>query len=135
MNNNKAVIVGCGIAGLSSAIRLKVGGIDTNVYEMNSYPGGKLTAFSEQGYRFDMGPSLFTMPQFVEELFEIAGKNVHDHFDYKKKDIVCNYFFEDGTRFQAKADEEDFAKLAEETFDVSRNTILEYFKESKKSTT
>ena len=132
MKNNKAVIIGCGIAGLSGAIRLKAGGIDVDVYEMNSYPGGKLTAFSKQGYRFDMGPSLFTMPQFMEELFDIAGKNIYDYFEYKKKDIVCNYFFEDGTRFQAKADQEEFAKVAEETFDVSKNAIFQYFTESKK---
>lgn len=132
MSTNKAIIVGCGIAGLSSAIRLKSGGLDVDVYEMNSYPGGKLTAFSENGYRFDMGPSLFTMPQFVEELFEVSGKEIKDYFQYKRKDTVCHYFYEDGTRFQAKADQEEFAELAEATFNVSKKKILEYFQESKK---
>lgn len=128
----KAIIVGCGIAGLASAIRLRSAGLRVDVYEMNSYPGGKLTEFSENGYRFDMGPSLFTMPQFVEELFEVAGKNVKDYFEYTRKKTVCHYFYEDGTRFQAKADQQEFAEEAANTFDVSKQTILEYFKESKK---
>lgn len=132
MSKHKAIIVGCGIAGLSSAIRLKSGGLEVDVYEMNSYPGGKLTAFSENGYRFDMGPSLFTMPQFVEELFDVSGKKIKDYFQYKRKDTVCHYFYEDGTRFQAKADQEEFAALAEATFSVSKKKILEYFQESKK---
>ena len=67
----KAIVIGAGIAGLSAAIRLQNSGFQVSVFEMNDYPGGKLTAFSEQGYRFDMGPSLFTMPHFVDELFTI----------------------------------------------------------------
>jgi len=128
----KAIIIGSGIAGLASAIRLQSAGLDVDVYEMNSYPGGKLTEFSENGYRFDMGPSLFTMPQFVEELFEVAEKEIKDYFEYTRKKTVCHYFYEDGTRFQAKADQKEFAEEAGKTFDVSEDTILEYFKESKK---
>ena len=84
----KAIVIGCGIAGLASAIRLQSAGLHVEVYEMNGYPGGKLTAFSENGYRFDMGPSLFTMPQFVEELFEVAGKSTQDYFEYTRKETV-----------------------------------------------
>ena len=132
LKSEKAIVVGAGIAGLATCIRLRSAGLEVDVYEMNSYPGGKLTAFSENGYRFDMGPSLFTMPQFVEELFEVAGRKVEDYFSYKRKDTVCHYFYEDGTRFQAKADQQEFAEEAEKTFDVQQETILKYFKESKK---
>ena len=128
----KAIIIGAGIAGLATSIRLQSKGISTDVFEMNSYPGGKLTEFSEKGYRFDMGPSLFTMPQFVEELFSVAEKNSDDYFQYKRKQTVCHYFYEDGTRFQASADQEAFAKNAEASFQVSKNDILNYFKRSKK---
>ena len=76
----KAIVIGSGIAGLASAIRLRAVGIDVDVFEMNSYPGGKLTASSKHGYRFDMGPSLFTMPQFVEELFTVSGMKMADYF-------------------------------------------------------
>jgi phytoene desaturase len=127
-----SIIVGAGIAGLATSIRLKSAGFDVNVFEMNSYPGGKLTEFSENGYRFDMGPSLFTMPQFVEELFAVAGKKMTDYFEYHRKKTVCHYFYEDGTRFQAAADQEGFAKNAASSFDVKEKDILNYFKRSKK---
>ena len=126
------VIIGAGIAGIAAAIRLKALGHNVTVFEANSYPGGKLTAFSKQGYRFDMGPSLFTMPQFVEELFQTAKVPIEDCFQYHKKDIVCNYFYEDGTTFSAFGDETQFAKSAAETFNVDENTLFNYFKKSKK---
>jgi len=67
----KAILIGSGVAGLATSIRLALKGYKTHVFEVNSYPGGKLSAFELEGYRFDAGPSLFTMPQFVTELFEL----------------------------------------------------------------
>ncbi len=131
MDNKTIIIIGAGIAGLSAAIRLKSQGHNVQVYEANSYPGGKLTAFSESGYRFDMGPSLFTMPQFVEELFEVAGRDISNYFNYKKKSVVCNYFYEDGTTFSALADNKKFADQASKTFDVNSDTLSEYFNRCK----
>ena len=64
----KAIVIGSGIAGLASALRLRAKGYDVDVFEANDYAGGKLHAFESRGYRFDYGPSLFTMPQYVEEL-------------------------------------------------------------------
>lgn len=132
MKPKKVTIIGAGIAGLSAAIRLKAQGYDVAVFEANSYPGGKLTAFSEKGYRFDMGPSLFTMPQFIEELFKVSNKDINAYFEYKKKEVVCNYFYEDGTTFSALADEKAFAKKASETFNVTAETLINYFDRSKK---
>ena len=132
MKTKSIIIIGAGIAGIATAIRLKSQGHNVSVHEANTYPGGKLTSFSKSGYRFDMGPSLFTMPQFIEQLFEVAEKPIADYFIYKKKEIVCNYFYEDGTRFSALADETDFAQSASQIFDVDKSDILDYFKRSKK---
>lgn len=131
MEKEKVIIIGAGIAGLATAIRLQSKGYKVSVYEANSYPGGKLSAFTEKGYRFDKGPSLFTMPQFVESLFEVANKPVKDYFQYIKKDVVCNYFYEDGTTFSAFASKEKFAKNASETFNVKEQTVLDYLERSK----
>jgi phytoene desaturase len=132
MKKRTVIIIGAGIAGIAVAIRLKSQGYNVSIYEANTYPGGKLTAFSKSGYRFDMGPSLFTMPQFIEQLFEVAKKPIEAYFQYKKKEVVCNYFYEDGTTFSALADETEFAKSASQIFDVDKNEILDYFKKSKK---
>ncbi len=131
MKNNKTIVIGSGIAGIATAIRLRAAGAQVKVFEANTCPGGKLSSFSEQGYRFDMGPSLFTMPQFVEELFECAGKPIESYFSYKKKEVVCHYFYEDGTTFCAKGDPALFAKQAAKTFDVKEETILAYLSKSK----
>ena len=90
--SKKAVVVGSGIAGIASAIRLQNKGYSVQVLEKNAYPGGKLTVLEGNGYRFDAGPSLFTMPNLVTELFELSGKNPSDYFNYKRLEILCNYF-------------------------------------------
>ena len=128
----KAIVIGAGIAGLATAIRLRSKGFSVTVFEANSYFGGKLTAFTESDFRFDMGPSLFTMPQFLEDLFDKSGKDINDYFSYYKKNTICNYFYEDKTRFSAKAEPEEFAKSAAQSFNVEKETVLDYFKESKK---
>ncbi|RYD72607.1 MAG: FAD-dependent oxidoreductase, partial [Sphingobacteriales bacterium] len=92
----KAIIIGSGIAGIATAIRLAVKGYAVMVFESNSYPGGKLTEINIDGFRFDAGPSLFTMPQYVDELFTLAGKNPRDYFRYEKLEEICKYFYEDG---------------------------------------
>ena len=127
----KAIIIGAGIAGLSLAVRLQSKGIQVSVFEANSYPCGKLTELSKKGYRFDMGPSLFTMPQFVEELFSISNKNINHYFSYKKKETVCHYFYKDGTFFKASSNTDTFSSDAANVFDVEKNTIDNYFKKSK----
>src|SRR6476646_6671396 len=110
---SKAIIVGAGIAGIATAIRLAAKGYKVDVFEGNSYPGGKLSEFKIGNYRFDAGPSLFTMPQYVDELFELAGKNPKIYFKYEKLEEVCRYFWEDKTKLTAFADIEKFAQEIE----------------------
>ena len=61
----KVAVIGAGIAGIASAIRLAHKGFEVSVFEANAYPGGKLSTFQLKGYRFDAGPSLFTLPHLV----------------------------------------------------------------------
>ena len=88
----KVSIIGSGIAGLASAIRMAVRGYEVHVFEANSYPGGKLTEIQVGNYRFDAGPSLFTMPQYFEDLFALAGKKFTDYCSYQKLDTITHYF-------------------------------------------
>lgn len=132
MPQQKAVIIGAGIAGIATAIRLAVKGYAVEVFEANSYPGGKLSEFEQQGYRFDAGPSLFTMPQYVDELFRLTGKNPADTFRYQQLNIICNYFYADGSRFTAYADADRFAQEAEQVLHESAENIQAYFNKSRK---
>lgn len=130
MKQKKAVVIGAGIAGIASSIRLANKGYQVTVLEANSYPGGKLSQIEGKGYRFDAGPSLFTMPQYVDELFELSNKNPRDFFNYKKLETVCNYFYEDGLRLSAYADIQRFAQEVEEKTQDNAETILKFLAKS-----
>ncbi len=109
-NHKKAVIIGAGIAGIATAIRLAVKGYAVEVFEANPTPGGKLAEIKKDKFRFDTGPSLLTLPQYIDELFELAGKDVSAYFQYQKLDVNCKYFYEDGTKLTAYADKDKFEK-------------------------
>ena len=118
-------IVGAGIAGIAAAVRMAARGYAVDVYEANAYPGGKLSSFAQDGYRFDAGPSLFTMPQYVDELFTLCGERAADHFSYERLPTVCEYFWDDGTRLSAYADPQAFAREAHEKLGVPASTVQE----------
>ncbi len=114
--------MGAGIAGIAAAIRLAVKGYDVEVFEASGYPGGKIAEIKQNGYRFDAGPSLLTMPQYIDELFILAGKNPADYFRYQKLDTICKYFYEDGTKLTAWADLGKFVnELANATNEPAEN--------------
>ncbi len=125
-------MIGAGIAGIASAIRLAVKGYSVDVYESGAQPGGKLSEIQSGDFRFDAGPSLFTMPQYVDELFRLAGKNPEDHFKYMRLNTVCKYFFEDGTGINAYADRNKFAsEIENNTLDTS-GSVLDFLDRSRK---
>jgi phytoene desaturase len=119
-------IIGAGIAGLSAAAHLSANGYSVRVHEANSEPGGKLHAFKQDGYRFDAGPSLFTMPQLLDSVFIQAGKNPRDYYQYTTVDSGCHYFWEDGTRFAAPSHPKAFARAAALTFGVDEAQVGGY---------
>ena len=126
----KIAIIGAGIGGIATAIRLANKGHEVEVFEANNYPGGKLSEFQQGKYRFDAGPSLFTMPQFVTELFELSGRNPDDYFQYLKLPEVCRYFWDDGTRLNVSADINEFAKDAEKQLGEPAENIIQFLKEA-----
>lgn len=127
----KAIVIGAGISGLASAIRLAVKGYEVIVFESNAYVGGKLTEIKKDGYRFDAGPSLFTMPHLVDELFTLAKKNPKNYFEYHKLDTVCHYFYEDGTFLKASADKKEFLNETQAKTGVNTKNVEKHLKKSK----
>ena len=127
----KAIVVGAGIAGLASAVRLANKGFLVSVFEKNSYHGGKLTVIENNGFVFDAGPSLFTLPHLVEELFQISNKKVEDYFEYVRLDKTCHYFFEDGIKIFASADKKKFALEIEKKLNVPSQKVLNHLEKSK----
>ncbi len=128
----KALVIGSGIGGLATALRLHKKGYEVHVFEKNKYAGGKLHAINQDRFRFDLGPSLFTMPHFVEELFSLYELDPGQFFPYSKKYTVCNYFWQDGSRFSVKSDRETFIAEAADFFKEDQRSIRGYLKKNQK---
>ena len=127
-----AIVIGAGIGGIAAALRLSKKRYQVTVFEANDYPGGKLSAFSLGDYRFDAGPSLFTMPQYVNELFELHDEKASDFFTYKKKKIACKYFWEDQLQITAYADLTLFLEEVKNKLGVETDVLKKYLKRAKK---
>ena len=131
-SKQKAVIIGSGIAGLACAIRLAVQGFEVTVFEKNNYAGGKIGLLKQDDYFFDTGPSLFVQPQNIEELFVLAGEDIHQYLHYNKLDISCKYFYEDGTVINAYSDKEKLAEELEAKTGEPSTHVITYLKEAEK---
>lgn len=121
-------IIGAGIGGMATAIRLSLKGYNVSVYESALNFGGKLNELQENGFRFDKGPSLFTLPGLLDDLFRKAHKNPRNYFSYLRLDPITRYFFADGTQFTVPAKAEDFSKNASDFFGVPQINIDQYLK-------
>ncbi len=127
----EAIVIGAGIAGIAASIRLAVKGYNVNVYEANDYPGGKMTSINVGDFRFDAGPSLFTLPGLVTELFELCGDEPEEYFKYDKKETICNYFWDDGYNYSMPSGRTEIIQGMANHFDVSESTIDSYLERSK----
>ncbi|MGV3505066.1 MAG: 1-hydroxycarotenoid 3,4-desaturase CrtD [Adhaeribacter sp.] len=125
-----AGVIGAGIGGIAAAIRLALKGYQVSVFEAAGTFGGKMQQFDLQGYRFDTGPSLFTLPHLVEDLFRAAGRDPQHYFRYQRLEVITHYFFADGSRLQAFADPKLFAAEAEQQLGTPRQQVLDYLRKS-----
>jgi phytoene desaturase len=132
MDSLDVTVIGAGVGGLAAAIRMAARGYSVTVYEKNAVPGGKIGEIRQEGFRFDTGPSLFTLPFLVDELLALGQSKDSISFSYKKLDTVCLYFFEDGTRIEARSNPAQFAdELALRTGE-SRESVLNYLRDTEK---
>lgn len=121
----KVAVIGSGMAGMASAIRLSNLGHAVEVFEASPSFGGKLTSFRLNAYRFDAGPSLFTLPKLTEELLRLGYSSAPD-FQYQRLNPVCNYRFANGLRFEANANPENFIDEFSRQFEVSPSKLRKY---------
>ena len=96
-NRKKVVVIGAGLGGLSAAISLASEGFSVELLEKNDKVGGKLNIMIKDGFTFDLGPSILTMPHIFEALFTRVGKNMADYVGIEKVEPHWRNFFEDGT--------------------------------------
>lgn len=128
----KIIVCGAGIGGMVSAIYLAKNGYYVEIYEKNETPGGKMSEFTRDGYRFDMGPSLITMPQVFEDFFRDIDRDMNNYFELSELHCSTKYFWEDGTVFNSYTDHAALSAELDEVFGAAEKQnffrYLEYGK-------
>ena len=98
------IVVGAGLGGLSAAIRLRAAGVRVTLLEKNARVGGKMNLVQRDGFTFDTGPSLFTMPWVVRELLATVGRRLEDELEIVPVNPTCRYRWPDGATLDAWGD-------------------------------
>ena len=118
----KAIIIGSGIGGMATAVRLANRGFDVTVFEKNDILGGKVQKIVKDGFTWGFGASLFTFPEFLSDVFRECGRDPEDYYQVHRLDPICNYFYEDGTRLSSYAEPEKFgAEVQNKTGEPAEN--------------
>jgi phytoene desaturase len=119
MDTRQVAVIGAGVGGMATALRLAKAGHMVTVFEQGERIGGKLNVWEPDvpgigTFRFDTGPHVLTMPWAIRELFEDLGERMEDFLDLVRMDPICRYHFPDEPLFDAPADpDEALARIAE----------------------
>ncbi|WP_132251423.1 phytoene desaturase family protein [Methylobacterium segetis] len=108
-SGSSVAVIGSGLGGLAAACVSAARGHRVTLYDKNDWLGGKAAVLHEGGFRFDMGPTILTVPRVLERIFAEAGRNLHDYLDLRRLDPQWRCFFDDGTRIDLMQDVERMA--------------------------
>ena len=95
--HDDVLIVGAGLGGLASAVRLAAEGRRVRVVERHAHPGGRCGSWQSEGFRFDTGPTLLLMTDYLRRVFEDAGRRLEDYLDLRQLDPNYRVYFADGS--------------------------------------
>ncbi len=98
----RAIVIGAGLGGLAAAMRLGAKGYAVTVLDKLDRTGGRGSSISQDGHRFDLGPTIITVPQVYEALWEACGRNFHDDVTLKPLDPFYEIRWPDGSNFFAR---------------------------------
>ncbi|MFW6413996.1 MAG: phytoene desaturase family protein [Verrucomicrobiota bacterium] len=128
---SKTAIIGGGLGGLSTAVALASQGFDVEIFEKNSHLGGKLNVLQQDGFTFDLGPSILTLPHIFRHTFEQADRKMEDYVSLEPVRPHWRNFFSDGTVIDLDPDPDvmktEMAKLNDNPYEQVCD-FLEYSK-------
>lgn len=101
-----AIIIGAGFGGLALGIRLQAQGFQVTIFEKNKRPGGHAYPKENNGFKFDLGPSLITAPDIISDIFHAAGKRMEDYLEMLPLDPFYRIYFHDHTFIDYQGDTE-----------------------------
>ncbi len=126
----KAVVIGSGFAGLSAACFLADGGFDVTVLEKNETLGGRARVFEADGFRFDMGPSWYWMPEVFDRFFGLFGRKTSDFYELKRLDPSYRVYFGEGDSVDLPASMAEIEALFEQLEPGSAASLRAFLKEA-----
>jgi phytoene desaturase len=127
--HTSALVIGAGIGGIATAARLARNGYEVTVIEKNSRPGGRCDQLVREGHRFDIGPTLFLMPEVFAETFAALGERMEDHLDLRRIDPTYRVRFGDGTELALTANLQQMQQQLEAIEPGSFGGLLRYLSE------
>ena len=127
-----ALVIGAGIGGIATAARLAKNGYDVTVIEKESTPGGRCNQILRDGHRFDIGPTLFLMPEIWEETFAALGEKMSDHLELKRIDPTYKLYFDDGLQLVLTSNIGDMQTQLERVEKTAFTGFLNYLAEGSK---
>ncbi|KUP08263.1 phytoene desaturase [Bacillus coahuilensis m2-6] len=130
-SNKKVIVIGGGLAGMSTAMRL-ADQYDVTIVEKGERLGGKLNKRSGKGYSFDTGPSILTMPWVLEKLFASAGRNLEDYLTISRVEPGWRAFYEDGKTLDMSADLPTMLEELRKVSESDAKNFLQYLQYTSK---
>ncbi|MFW6183957.1 MAG: phytoene desaturase family protein [Chloroflexota bacterium] len=124
-----ALVIGAGLGGIAAAARLARNGYDVTVVEKNSQPGGRCDQLLRDGHRFDVGPTLFLMPEVFAETYAALGEHMEDHLDLQRIDPTYRVRFSDGAELTLTANLHEMQTQLEAIEPGSFGGLLRYLAE------
>lgn len=121
--SRRVAVIGAGLGGISAAISLAQEGYSVEVFEKNGKIGGKLNLLQAEGYTFDLGPSILTLPHIFERLFTRSGKRMQDYIPMRTLRPHWRNFFEDGTVLDLVPEADAMAEQARKVGEDPRNVV------------
>jgi phytoene desaturase len=121
----RAIVIGAGLGGLASAMRLGAKGYAVTVLDRLDLPGGRGSSITQNGYRFDLGPTIVTVPQGLRDLWAACGRDFDRDVTLKALDPYYEIRFPDGSTFAARQDDD---AMAAEVFRLSPRDLAGYRK-------
>ncbi len=125
----KVIVIGCGFAGLSAACFMAKAGWKVKVLEKNDAPGGRAAQLKMKGFKFDMGPSWYWMPDVFEKFFAAFGKKVEDYYSLTRLDPSYEIYWKDDES-KIPADYNELKIFFDQTEKGSSKNLDKFLKEA-----
>jgi phytoene desaturase len=128
-SGHTVIVIGAGLGGIAAAARLARQGYRVTVLEKNAAPGGRCDQFTRDGHRFDVGPTLFLMPEVFAETYADLGERMQDHLDLRRIDPTYRIRFDDGVELSLTADMNAMGKQMEAIEPGAFGGLMRYLSE------